>query len=175
VAPNGASFFVAGGDQSTNVGAITEYDVASGAARELYRAAPGLVLRNLAISPDGQLLAFSVANPEVRRYIIYVLPAAGGEIREVVRFPEAIGREGLAWTPDGRSLLFVRATGLDRAELFRVSSQGGAPESTGLVERGLSFLTVHPDGPHIAYTVGQYFRTDIRALENFLPASGSVP
>ena len=169
VPPDGRSFVVAGGDQTTNVGSITRYDVATGEGRELYRAPADFVLRNLAISHDGRLLAMSVAHPALRRHVIYTLPLTGGEPQEVVRLTEGIGREGLAWTPDGRYLLFVKATGLNRAELFRVPASGGIPESTGISARGLSFLNVHPDGTRITYTVGQYFQTDIWALENFLP------
>ena len=82
---------------------------------------------------------------------------------------EGIAREGLAWTPDGRYLLFVKTSGPNRSELFRVPAGGGRPETTDISERGLSLLSVHPDGTHITYTVGQYFQVDVWALENFLP------
>jgi len=161
--PRGAKFLVAGGDQASNVGRITEYDVASGEAREIYQAPPGWVLRNLAISGDGRTLAFSVANAELRRNVIYTMPAGGGEPKEVTRLEKAVAREGLAWTPDFRYLLFVSGD-----ELFRVPAEGGEPQSTGVAEKGLSLISPHPDGSHIAYTVGQYFRIDIWTLENFL-------
>jgi hypothetical protein len=60
--PGVAKFFVAGGDQVSNIGRITQYDLASGEAREIYEAPRGWVLRNLAISSDGRNLAFSIAN-----------------------------------------------------------------------------------------------------------------
>jgi Tol biopolymer transport system component len=162
VDPAGAKFLVAGGDQSSNIGTITQYDLANGEARELYHAPPGWVLRNLAISGDGVQLAFSVANAELRRNVIYTLATAGGEPKEVARLEKALAREGLAWTTDNRYLLFVTGD-----ELFRVPSEGGAPQSTGVSEKGLSLISPHPDGSHIAYTVGQYFRIDIWTLENF--------
>jgi Tol biopolymer transport system component len=87
---------------------------------------------------------------------------------------EAITREGLTWTPDGRYLLFARSASPTRAELMRVPAEGGAPESTGLSGRGLSLLSVHPDGSRLAYTQGQYFQVDVWALENFLPAAGAA-
>jgi Tol biopolymer transport system component len=161
--PTGEKFLVAGGDQASNVGRITQYDVANGEAREIYQAPQGWVLRNLAISGDGRNLAFSVANTQLRRNVIYTLAASGGEPREVARLEKAIAREGLGWSRDDRHLLFVSGD-----ELFRVPAEGGEPQSTGLAEKGLSLISPHPDGSHIAYTVGQYLRIDIWTLENFL-------
>jgi len=146
VPPDGRSFLVA------SVGVIRAYDVATGDAREVYKSPPGWILRNLTISRDGSTLAFS------ERTVIYTLPASGGEPREVARMTEAITREGLAWTPDGRYLLFARSASQTQAELMRVPAEGGAPESTGLSGRGLSLLSVHPDGSRLAYTLGQYFQ-----------------
>jgi Tol biopolymer transport system component len=169
VHPAGRSFLVAGGDQASGAGGITSYDITTGEAREVYRAPAGWVLRNLALSGDGKLLAFSVAQPELRRNVIYTLPAEGGELREVVRMQEALAREGLAWSAGGKHLLFVKTIGPNQGELYRVAAEGGVPQSLGISDKGLSFLSVHPKGERIAYTVGQYFRTDVWALENFLP------
>lgn len=163
VDPGGAKFFVAGGDQSSNMGRITQFDLANGEAREIYQAPRGWVLRNLAISGDGGQLAFTVANAELQRNIIYTLATAGGQPKEVARIEKAIAREGLAWTRDNKHLLFVSGD-----ELFRVASEGGAPQSTGVSEKGLSLISPHPDGLRIAYTVGQYFRIDVWTLEHYL-------
>ncbi len=169
VPPDGRSFLVAGS------GVIRAYDVATGDAREVYKSPPGWILRNLTISRDGSTLAFSVSHRALDRTVIYTLPAAGGEAREIARMTEAVTREGLTWTPDGRYLLFARSASPTQAELMRVSAEGGAPESTGLSGRGLSLLSVHPDGSRLAYTLGQYFQVDVWALENFLPAAGAAP
>lgn len=169
VLPDGKSFLVAGGDQSNGAGVITRYDFTGGEPREVYRAPPSWVLRNLAASADGGQLAFSVANQELRRNVIYTLPVAGGQPREIARLEVSIAREGLAWTPDGRFLYFVAATGPDGNQLFRVPAGGGTPEPVGLSGKGLSLLSMHPDGRHLAYTTGQYFEIDVWALEHFLP------
>jgi Tol biopolymer transport system component len=162
VPPDGRSFLVAG------AGVIQAYDVATGEGREVYKSPLGWILRNLSISRDGSTLAFSEGT------VIYTLPAAGGEPREVARMAEAITREGLAWTPDGRYLLFARSTSPTQVELMRVPAAGGTPESTGLSGRGLSLLSMHPDGSRLAYTLGQYFQVDVWALENFLTAAGAA-
>jgi Tol biopolymer transport system component len=99
----------------------------------------------------------------LRQNVIYTLAVTGGDPKEVARVEKAVAREGLAWTPDGRYLLFVTGD-----ELFRVTAEGGEPQSTGLSAKGLSLITPHPDGSGVAYTVGQYFRIDIWTLENFL-------
>jgi hypothetical protein len=89
----------------------------------------------------------------------------------VIQVAEPLTREGLAWARDGRHLFFVKSTGQNRGELFRVSAGGGAPEPCGIAERGLSLLSVHPGGARIAYTVGQYFQTNVWAFENFVTPS----
>ena len=169
VPPDGRSFLVAGS------GVIRAYDVATGESRDVFTSPPGWILRNLTVSRDGSTLAFSVSHPALDRTVIYTLPAAGGEPREVTRMKEAVTREGLAWTPDGRYLLFARSASPTQAELMRIPAEGGAPESTGLSGRGLSLLSIHPDGSRLAYSLGQYFQVDVWALENFLPAAGAAP
>ena len=167
VPPDGRSFLVAGS------GVIRAYDVATGDAHEVYKSPHGWTLQNLTISRDGSTLAFSVKDAE--RTVIYTLPVAGGEPREIVRMTEAVTREGLAWTSDGRYLLFARSASPTQAELMRIPAEGGTPESTGLSGRGLSLLSVHPDGSRLANTLGQYFQVDVWALENFLPGAGAAP
>jgi Tol biopolymer transport system component len=169
VPPDGRSFLVAG------AGVIRAYNVATGESRDVYNSPPGWILRNLTVSRDGSTLAFSVNHPALERTVIYTLPATGDEPREVARIKEAVTREGLTWTPDGHSLLFARSASPTQAELMRIPAEGGAPESTGLSGRGLSLLSIHPDGSRLAYTLGQYVHVDVWALENFLLAPGAAP
>jgi dipeptidyl aminopeptidase/acylaminoacyl peptidase len=107
---------------------------------------------NVAISPDGQWIAFTAdarlrsdsavqaerdslaklpydaKRDEAPRNStdLFVIPAAGGAVRKVA---ELVGTEDdLAWSPDGKSLSFVHhATSTSNAWLMLVPLAGGAP------------------------------------------------
>ena len=51
-------------------------------------------------------------------------------------------------------------------ELWRVTPEGGEPQKL-LEMDGLSDISVHPDGRHIAFTSGR-IQMEIWAMENFL-------
>jgi Tol biopolymer transport system component len=126
------------------------------------------MLPGLAISPDGRQLAFAQWDA------LKVMPAAGGEPRIFHRlqdkkmFALIHTGTGLSWTPDGRYVLFeTRNLGhLEPTELWRVPAEGG--EAQKLLEMdGLTDINVHPDGQHIAFTVGST-QLEVWAMENFL-------
>ena len=67
--------------------------------------------RSLAVSPDGERLAF-VSDRSPRRYLrapwggeLCVMPAAGGRVRRLVW--ETVAAGGTAWSPDGHEIAFV--------------------------------------------------------------------
>jgi len=128
----------------------------------------------LALSPDGQQLAFVVSCDN--EWSFQIAPSSGGDTREVLRLPREEGTAwgwGLTWTPDGRHLLFPGelkdfATGL--CELWRVPVEGGEPQNLGLTttyrQGNPSF---HPDGRRIAFTGPGSGHSGVWAMENFLP------
>ena len=127
----------------------------------------------LALSPDGQQLAFMVSCDD--GWSLQTAPSFGGDTREIARLrkEEAYWGWGLTWTPDGRHLLFLgspkdEANGL--YEICRVPVKGGEPENLGLTMRLYAGLSFHPDGNRIAYTgPGPRPGAEIWAIENFLP------
>jgi Tol biopolymer transport system component len=104
-----------------------------------------------------------------------VAPAAGGESREVLRFSDEPRPNaglvasrfqeglGLAWSPDQRYLFFVRPK---ISAIWRVPVAGGEAENIGVNGRQ---LRVHPDGRRIAFDSVVDPRSEVWALENFLP------
>ena len=125
---------------------------------------------NLAISPDGQHLAFVKCS---NGHSIQIAPTAGGEIRELLPETEFSERTGLLWTPDGRYLIFGKWNEKDKKmELWRISVEGGEPENIGLAMGKIEHLSIHPDGHRIAFTGPGLGRgPEVWVMENILSKS----
>jgi len=161
---------------------IVSLDVQTGQEKEIYRAVPPAEVfhwptSNLAISPDGQRLAFVLLDRKAGTTTLKVIPAAGGEALELLRAHQSddyVSTISLpAWMPDSRQIIYARnVAGQKRQfELWRVSAGGGEPQSLGLTMQGLEpyGLSVHPDGRRIAFTAGKPWHSEVWVLKDFLP------
>lgn len=155
---------------------IVARDLASGRETELYRTVSAA---HLALSPDGEQLAFIWLDSVTGQIALKVMPRSGGEPREILRLPapQLLGYGqplfALEWEPDSRHIIYApTAAGQRKVELWRISIDGGAPRSLGLVMEGLLpyGLSVHPDGRRIAFTAGTEPREEVWVLKDFLPA-----
>jgi len=158
---------------------IRARDLQSGAEKELYAAtsSPANIL-SLGLSPDGQQLAFSLAEAARQQSVLKVVPAGGGEPRDIFQFQlpaHFTGNSRLIWTPDGKTILFLRGV-LDSAnqfqsqtfELWQVSATGGEPQRVALTVEQLRDLSLHPAGKRLAFVAGQS-NPEVWVMENFLP------
>ena len=73
---------------------------------------------------------------------------------------------------DGRHLAFIkRPTGSIGggvpSTLWRVPAEGGPAEEMGLSMRQMHYLSMHPGGQRIAFSVGLPVRQEIWVLEGF--------
>ncbi len=137
--------------------------------------APGL-----ALSPDGQQLAFMVScDNEVS---LQIALSSGGDAREILRLSiaEEAGAGALTWTPDGRYLLFLGNPKNEAtepgdmwwaSELWRIPVEGGEPQKLGLTMRSRTRLSFHPDGRRIAFNGPVIRARGVWAIEDFLPES----
>jgi len=132
-------------------------DLRSGRERELYRGP----VRHLALSPDGEWLAFWEHDAADGASVIKLIPSVGGSPRELFRAvpPATIPiLAGLAWTSDCGRLLVPRRLAGSRTEneLWQIRVADGAARSLGLAMDGLGEYgaDVAPDGKHIAFTAG---------------------
>src|SRR5262249_13084591 len=144
----------------------------TGEDKEIYRPTPPTegpkFTESLAVSPDGQRLAF------VLKQSLLLVPTTGGDARELLRLrdPETFAGQpcDVAWTPDGRYLLFVKRN--DRqSELWRIPADGGDPQKLGQLMGRVSGLRVHPDGQRIAFSLWHWNKAEVWVMENFLPTA----
>ena len=88
-------------------------------------------------------------------------------------------RSGIAWMPDGQHILFQkRSQGGDAIELWRIATDTGEADNTGLSwsEGGFRHLRVNPDGRRITFSAkAQDERNEVWVLENFLPSQTKDP
>ena len=119
--------------------------------------------RKLALHPDGSILAVSTSDSKK------LLSIEDGEVRELYKVSGS-RRGALAWSPDGRWLYFRKWNDDKKvAEIWRVSVDGKEAGSVGIAFPQLQYITVHPDGKRIAFTVGDRNKlTSIWAMKNFL-------
>lgn len=125
---------------------------------------------DLKTSPDGQFLVFTARDMETLEYVLKIIPSSGGEAREAVRWKEGKIITTVDWIPDGKELLFAESR-FQRGykfEFWRISAEGGEPQKLGLSMDRVLWLSVHPDGQHIAFRAGQRIK-EIYAMDNFLP------
>ena len=163
---SGKAVFYTIKDPNNKLSCIIMRNLDTGEEKELYRQSSPTSMSGLALSHDGSWLAFVEGNK-----ILKVMPAAGGETRNLfeLKKAESIRGRGIAWTPDGLHILFVK--GWPRGELWRISAKDGEPQKLGLEMIRLRYLSVHPDGQHIAFSsLGSTTKIqEIWVMENFLP------
>jgi len=188
---DGKAIFYRRSDTPNDEQSLVVRDLETGRERELYRgnlraageneqstvpAQPEIW--NLAVSPDGQQLAFVWLERDERgptSIALKVIPTTeGGETRELLRVrpPERLFQP--AWMPDGGHVLFGRGRveGQEpRLELWRISAEGGEPQYLGLEMEGLLLygLRIHPDGQRIAFTAGRNLGSQTWVMKNLLP------
>jgi serine/threonine-protein kinase len=174
LSPDGQTIFYI--FQNALTGRLMRFDIDSRRETELKKNEWFIAL---AVSPDGTQLAYlksvragmgdtSTATAATFPSVVEVMPAAGGPSREVFSAtPWLTGARynALAWTPDQRFLLFVQ----DDWALWKVPVLGGEAQKVGISRRGLKSPAVHPDGTRIAFTAFDPDKSEVWALENFLP------
>jgi len=117
---------------------------------------------NLRISPDSSTLLFE-RDGEILR-----VPLLGGTARRIAqgRFP--------VWSPDGREIAFVRTTE-ERAQIFRISAEGGAERALAEDPEFLFNLAWSPDGARLAFSrAGRVNSIGSRSIQVLELATGKV-
>jgi Tol biopolymer transport system component len=123
---------------------------------------PAMSYTSLALAPDGNRLAVTVASDEPPDLLLIDLAAAQRERLSTVL---AVSRP--SWRPDGRAVAYVtRGSGRDEVRLVEVPSTS-PPSSISLVEtprqtRGVAYA---PDGASLAFVEGTSESADLRSRD----------
>jgi eukaryotic-like serine/threonine-protein kinase len=124
---------------------------------DLYRApalggTPEIVARdvdsNVALSPDGQVIAYERFNdPEVGKYQLLQANADGSGEKILANGPVALGRRQLSWSPDGKRIAAADSTNSDPGPLVVMNVASGHIEDlAGFPGFTYHALTWTPDG-----------------------------
>jgi Tol biopolymer transport system component len=126
----------------------------------------------IAVSPDGKWLAFV---NEHGKKSLRIMPTSGGEPREVHSFDHPDHVITPAWSADGRSIYLPKLRDHQKNiwDLCRVPLDGSAVEKIDLGYLWVRYLTVSPDGRHIAFSSSGTERkpSEVWVMENFLPSA----
>jgi serine/threonine protein kinase len=145
-------------------------DIATGERRSLYVPPAGedLATENLALSPDGRMLAFHARNDAAGTASLMILPANGGAARPLltIRRPEAFLIGSFTWTPDSKEILASR-TRNEVSEIWRVPVDGSPPAKIDFPAMRVQSLRLNRDGKTIAFTNVKN-RAEIWVFERFL-------
>ena len=159
-------FYAIGG-----AGVPTRYvrrDLASGADVDLVSMKSGIGWASLALSPDGQRLAFTaVQSADTQLAALNVVSTSGGAVQPLYRAPTNEKEIALmpVWSPDGGHVYF-RKTGQAR-EYWRVGADGSGAEKTAIAGPERNF-SISPDGRQIVFSKTEQ-RLELWAFENLAP------
>ena len=182
VSPDGTALFLSRCDDVEKACRLLKRDLTSGAEEEIFRG-PQEEPFWIALSPDGQTLAFVNRHPKDAgaERIVRVVPVAGGTPREVRRFTHSTNAPiPLEFSADGEYLFLPREASLvedPASSLIRLPVRGGEPQDLGLKMIGFRNLSAHPDGERILFSSrgAEEKSTEVWVIESFLPEATAKP
>jgi len=111
---------------------------------------------DLAMSPDGKTLAFTIATSDLPRAkkttAVWVINSDGSGLRQVTRGEKDAGPH---FSPDGKTLVFVRTTD-GTPNLWILPLNGGESRQLTKVSTGVADPLWSPDGKVIAFSTDVY-------------------
>ncbi|GEM_PF-246643 len=175
VSPDGKILFF-----ESNFGGIYSYDLERKELKLLFQRGKNQYLRNSVLSLNGGHLAFALVTYEPKySEAMMIMPSSGGEPKSIFRadtFGFFSRSSGIRWSPDGKYIYFVKIAERDsKQELFRISAQGGIPESTGLMVEGLHEFFFRPDGKQIVFCAAVQPKPEIWVIENIFAEARTQP
>ena len=166
---DGKVMFYSTGDRAGTTGSIFVHNFETGQEERLSGSPSNAQFFD--ISSDGKWLA--LANRE-RDRVIKIMPSSGGDPRELYSFEQEGGPVITpTWSADGRYIYFskLQKSTEDMCDLYRVSADGGEAQKIDLSMTRFRYMSVHPDGQHIAFSSmgANPEQSQVWVMENFLP------
>lgn len=173
---NGKQIFYTYQHPQKKYGQIIKYDLQSKEKKEICQGEfnPSYVTgrnsffsHDLAISPDGEWLAFNKGWSPV----LMIVSSSGGEPHEIFRMKEKGEQIGtIAWMPKSQELIFAsyRLPQRESYDLWRISASGENLQKLGVYQDRIHWMSVNPDGENIVFGSSHRIK-DVWVMENFLP------
>jgi Tol biopolymer transport system component len=145
-APDGKTLFLSELDGDAQ--GICSVDVETGEKRRLTSPPPHGDY-SLAVSPDGETLAFARLSLAGLASSLYVAPIRGGEPR---RLALPLHSVTVTWMPDGKEIVYAagQATGFTPS-LWKIAVAGGEPRRLAILADGGVMPVVSPSGRRLIY------------------------
>lgn len=146
---------------------IRRLEIASYEEKTLHKSSGKFPIHDLALSPDGQTLAFATKDALLdQAEVLLVIPVEGGTPRQLLRARNA-GLTGIEWLPDGSALL-VGAPGKPTPSIWKIAFEGGSPEQLPIRIKHSGRFRLDPQGRSIAFASGGV-QSEIWVMKDFLP------
>jgi dipeptidyl aminopeptidase/acylaminoacyl peptidase len=111
----------------------------------------------LALSPDGKLVAYTVGTPDLDKNSqskqIYAVPVAGGAPRLLTH--DGSDNERPRWSPDSKQIYFVSTRG-GSSQIWAMEADGSNPRQVTKLATEASGVLVSPDGKKIVFESSVY-------------------
>ena len=148
-----------------NILSIRVRDIQSGKEKEIYHKENASESYYVALSPDGEWIAFE---DKVPLWNLNVIKVTGGEPRELCRMKSGESLSSFDWRPDSQEIFFTKwIKGKKLTQLWRLSLEGEEPQQIELPIRVMREFCFHPDGKRIAFSAA-YRESEIWVMENLL-------
>lgn len=179
---DGKSVFYVRNNKKENFCEVLAKNIESGEQKKLYHTNEAKRF-SISRSPNGKWLA--IFDNRGKQRGLRILPVTGGEPKELYTFKggERVGNFlSHTWSADGRFVLLPHRPQLegeldvDKREklkwsLLCIPVEGGEPHKIDLGAFFIRFLSIHPDGRHIAFASAGFTGKPkgVWVMENFLP------
>lgn len=116
-------------------------------------------------SPDGRLLAFQPASPDMQPSL-NIIPVQGGQSRRLFELPADQRMWLVGWTPDSKHILYwVRREGQrQNTQMWAIPVDGGMPTRLDFPAE-VTEVRVHPDGRQVGYSI-THMNSEVWTLDN---------
>ena len=161
----------------TNRRRFFRHDLAAGVSTPIHTVSPPWSMFGMAISPDGDRLAYTARNGQQAIVLRLVDLASPASFREIYRCPPDEYMDAHAWTHDGREVIIKRAkhtTGpqdKDESSIWAVDVETGAARLLGLNVHGINQVRLSPDGRRLSFD-GGWPAQEVWVLENVVSSLG---